>query len=110
MIPVAGSSGAIETIRDITSRKQAEDALQKSEEQFRTVFEKGQHGMVMVDEKFRFLTINPMFCTMLGYSKEELLTMSFTDITHPDYVSSDISHLHQLSAGKFPNIQQKNGI
>ncbi len=94
--------GAIETIRDITNRKQAEDALQKSEEQFRTVFEKGKHGMVMVDEKFRFLTINPMFCTMLGYSKEELLTKSFTDITHPDYVSSDISHLHQLSAGEIP--------
>jgi PAS domain S-box-containing protein len=94
--------GAIETIRDITSRKQAEDALQKSEEQFRTVFEKGQHGMVMVDEKFRFITVNPMFCTMLGYSKEELLTMSFTDITHPDHVSSDIFYLHQLSAGEIP--------
>jgi PAS domain S-box-containing protein len=95
-------TGAIETIRDITHRKQAEDALQKSEEQFRTVFEKGQHGMVMVDEKFRFLKINPRFCTMLGYSKEELLTMSFTDITHMDYVESDISHLHQLSAGEIP--------
>ena len=95
-------TGAIETIRDITSRKLAEDALQKSEEQFRTVFEKGQHGMVMVDEKFRFLKINPMFCTMLGYSKEELLTMSFTDITHPDFLTSDISHLHQLSAGEIP--------
>jgi PAS domain S-box-containing protein len=94
--------GAIETIRDITNRKLAEDALQKSEEQFRTVFEKGRHGMVMVDEKFRFLKINPMFCTMLGYSKEELLTMSVTDITHPDHVSSDISQLHKLSAGEIP--------
>ena len=94
--------GAIETIRDITNRKLAEDALQKSEEQFRTVFEKGRHGMVMVDEKFRFLKINPMFCTMLGYSKEELLTMSVTDITHPDHVSSDISHLHKLSGGEIP--------
>jgi len=94
--------GAIETIRDITSRKLVEDALQKSEEQFRTVFEKGQHGMVIVDEKFRFLKINPRFCTMLGYSKEELLTMSFTGITHPDHVSSDILHLHQLSAGEIP--------
>ena len=89
-------TGAIETIRDITSRKLVEDALQKSEEQFRTVFEKGQHGMVMVDENFRFLNINPRFCTMLGYSKEELLTMSFTDITHPDFRSSNIFYLHQL--------------
>ena len=94
--------GAIETIRDITNRKQAEYALQKSEEQFRTVFEKGQLGMVMVDEKFRFLKINPMFCSMLGYSQEEVLTKSFIDITHPDHVSTDISQLQKLSAGEIP--------
>ena len=94
--------GAIETIRDITNRKQAEDALQKSEEQFRTVFEKGQLGMVMVDEKYRFLKINPMFCSMLAYSQEELLTKSFIDITHPDHVSTDISQLQKLSAGEIP--------
>jgi PAS domain S-box-containing protein len=94
--------GAIETIRDITNRKLAEDALQKSEEQFRTVFEKGQLGMVMFDEKFRFLKINPMFCSMLGYSQEELLLKSFTDITHPDHVSTDISQLQKLIAGEIP--------
>ena len=94
--------GAIETIRDITNRKLAEDALQKSEEQFRTVFEKGQLGMVMVDEKFRFLKINPIFCSMLGYSQEELLLKSFTDITPPDHVSTDISQLQKLIAGEIP--------
>ena len=94
--------GAIETIRDITNRKLAEDALQKSEEQFRTVFEKGQIGMVMVDERFRFLKSNPMFCSMLGYSQEELLTKSLTDITHVDHISRDISQLHKLSAGEIP--------
>ena len=94
--------GAIETIRDITNRKLAEDALQKSEEQFRTVFEKGQIGMVMVDERFRFLKSNPMFCGMLGYSQEELLAKTFTDITHVDHISRDISQLHKLSAGEIP--------
>ena len=94
--------GAIETIRDITNRKLAEDALQKSEVQFRTVFEKGQIGMVMVDERFRFLKSNPMFCSMLGYSQEELLTKSLTDITHVDHISRDISQLHKLSAGEIP--------
>ena len=92
--------GAIETIRDITNRKQAEDALQKSEEQFRTVFEKGQLGMVMVDEKFRFLKINPMFCSMLGYSLEELLHKTFTEITHPEHIAEDISQVQRLHEGK----------
>jgi PAS domain S-box-containing protein len=92
--------GAIETIRDITTRKQAEDSLQKSEEQFRTVFEKGQLGMVMVDEKFRFLKINPMFCSMLGYSLEELLQKTFTEITHPEHIAEDISQVQRLHEGK----------
>jgi PAS domain S-box-containing protein len=92
--------GAIETIRDITNRKLAEDALQKSEKQFRTVFEKGQLGMVMVDEKFRFLKTNPMFCSMLGYSQEELLQKTFIDITHPDQIGEDISQIQQLHEGK----------
>ena len=92
--------GAIETIRDITTRKLAEDALQKSEEQFRTVFEKGQLGMVMVDEKYRFLKINPMFCSMLGYSLEELLQKTFTEITHPEHIAEDISQVQRLYEGK----------
>jgi PAS domain S-box-containing protein len=92
--------GAIETIRDITTRKQAEDSLQKSEEQFRTVFEKGQLGMVMVDEKYRFLKINPMFCSMLGYSLEELLQKTFTEITHPEHIAEDISQVQRLYEGK----------
>jgi PAS domain S-box-containing protein len=92
--------GAIETIRDITNRKQAEFALQKSEEQFRMVFEKGPLGMVMVDKKFRFLRINPIFCSMLGYSQEELLQKTFTDITHPDHIAENVSKVQQLGDGK----------
>jgi PAS domain S-box-containing protein len=93
-------TGAIETIRDITHRKLMENALQKSEEQFRTVFEKGPLGMVMVDENFRFLKINPRFCSMLGYSQEELLQKTFTDITHPDHITEDIFQIQQLIEGK----------
>jgi PAS domain S-box-containing protein len=93
-------TGAIESIRDITSRKQAEYALQKSEEQFRTVFEKGPLGMVIVDDSYRFVKANPMFCSMVGYSEDELLTRTFTDVTHPDYIAQDISQVQQLITGK----------
>jgi len=37
---------------------------------------------------------------MLGYSPEELLIKTFTDITHPDHSAEDISQVQQLSAGK----------
>jgi PAS domain S-box-containing protein len=89
--------GAIETIRDITQRKLVENALQEREEQFRMVFEKGPLGMVIVNEQFRFVKVNPMFCSMVGYSPEELLTKKFTEITHPDYITEEIVQLQKLA-------------
>jgi PAS domain S-box-containing protein len=91
--------GAIETIRDITQRKLVENALQEREEQFRMVFEKGPLGMVIVNEQFRFVKVNPMFCSMVGYSPEELLQKTFIDITNPDQIAEEISQIKQLAEG-----------
>jgi PAS domain S-box-containing protein len=77
-------------------------AIRKSEEEFRTVFEKGPLGMAISDARSRFIKVNPMFCTMLGYSQEELLTKSFADITHPDHLKEDIAQVKRLSAGEIP--------
>jgi PAS domain S-box-containing protein len=80
----------------------SEAAIRKSEEEFRTVFEKGPLGMAISDKTFRFIKINPMFCRMVGYSEEELLTKTFTDITHPDHLAGDISQIKRLSTGEIP--------
>ena len=80
----------------------SEAAIRKSEEEFRTVFEKGPLGMAISDARSRFIKVNPMFCTMLGYSQEELLTKSFADITHPDHLKEDIAQVKRLSAGEIP--------
>jgi PAS domain S-box-containing protein len=80
----------------------SEAAIRKSEEEFRTVFEKGPLGMAISDAGSRFIKVNPMFCRMLGYSQEEMLTKSFADITHPDHVKEDISQVQRLSAGEIP--------
>jgi PAS domain S-box-containing protein len=79
---------------------ESEAAIRESEEQFRTVFEKGPLGMAISDEMFRFIKINPMFCTMTGYSREELLTKTFRDLTHPDHLAEDISQVQRLTAGE----------
>ncbi len=79
---------------------ESEAAIRKSEEEFRTVFEKGPLGMAISDERSRFIKINPTFCRMVGYPQEELLTKTFTDITHPDHLAEDISQVKRLSAGE----------
>ncbi len=68
---------------DITERKKMEEALRQSEEKYRTLFESAAEGILIVDiETKKCKYANPAFCTMLGYSQEEVIKMSVSDI-HP---------------------------
>jgi PAS domain S-box-containing protein len=70
---------------DIDARRRAEEALRTSEEEFRANFELAGIGQAQADPKTgQLLRVNPRLCEMLGYSADELLTMTFLDITHPD--------------------------
>ena len=82
--------------RDITERKQAGDLLKQSEERFRKVFEHGPLGMIMATLDGRFLKANDIFTKMLGYSAEELYSLTLGDITHPDHIKNDLKELDRL--------------
>ncbi|MCG3162853.1 MAG: Sensor histidine kinase RcsC [Acidobacteria bacterium] len=69
---------------DITERKEAEERLHASEKRFRTIFDLSGIGILQVEPATgRFLRANREFCSWLGYSEDELLKMSFGEITHP---------------------------
>lgn len=70
--------------RDITARRQAEEALLTSEERFRTAFEASPIGMSLVDLSGKLLQVNPAACEMTGYSAEEMRAMGAWQLTHPD--------------------------
>jgi PAS domain S-box-containing protein len=77
--------GMVYVIRDITERKQAEEALRHSENLYRTIFEGSRDGYVMVAPSGRIIDANMAFCDMLGYSIDELRQMDdFYSIT-PSY-------------------------
>lgn len=61
---------------DITERKEAEDALRKSEEKFRRIVETAAEGFVLMDEELKIIDFNNAYCSMLGYSPDELLGKS----------------------------------
>jgi PAS domain S-box-containing protein len=64
--------GAIQSIRDITDRKRAEDILRESEDRYRTIFETTGSTMLMVEEDMTIILANTEFEKKYGYSKEEL--------------------------------------
>ncbi|MEG4310181.1 PAS domain S-box protein [Microcoleus sp. AT8-B1] len=86
-------------MRDISDRQKIEMALRNSEEQFRHAFEDASIGMAIVSLDGHWIKVNPALCQILGYSSEELLALTFQDITHPDDLDRDLSYAHQLLAG-----------
>lgn len=71
-------------ICDITERKLAERVLKESEEFHRSIFENTWDGMSIVGLNGYFVEINPAFCRMLGYTREELLQKHVTSIIDPE--------------------------
>ncbi|HEU4340232.1 MAG TPA: PAS domain S-box protein, partial [Candidatus Binatia bacterium] len=91
-----------EVQKELTERKQAEEALRESEERFRSTFEHAPIGMAHVGLDGRWLRVNDTLCEITGYSREELLAKTFADITHPDDLEKSWDHVQSLLAGRLP--------
>jgi PAS domain S-box-containing protein len=89
-------------VEDITERKRAEEQLLDSEARFRKIFEDGPVGMVMVGADMRFIRANQTFCRMTGYSENELTSLTFKDVTHPEHVTADVGAVNKLLNGEIP--------
>jgi PAS domain S-box-containing protein len=72
------------TMQDVTERERTMAALRASELRARELVEDSADGILVSDETGRYVEANPAMCRMLGYSREELLTMSAGDLTAAD--------------------------
>jgi PAS domain S-box-containing protein len=107
--PVRDTSGHIVgwcvLMTDIDEKKHAEDALHKSEERWRAVFENSAIGVALTDLSGRFLATNSAFQKMLGYTEEEISELTFLEVTHEDYRESNWQLVTELLEGKRKQFQ-----
>jgi len=71
--------------RDITDRKIMEEALQKSEEQYRSIFENAIEGFFQSTPEGRFIRVNRAFAKMCGYASPEEMVSAVRDIGEQHY-------------------------
>jgi PAS domain S-box-containing protein len=101
--PISNADGVCEQVliisRDVTDRWQTEQDLRESEERFRITFEQAAMGVAHVDLDGHWLRVNQVLCSIVGYTREELTSKTFLDITHPEDLEADLNYVRQLLAG-----------
>ncbi len=87
------------SFNDITWRKEVEQRLKQSEAHFRDTFELAPIGVATISLKGRFLAVNRTGCEMLGYSRDELLSMTFIPLIQAEDRSFHNRYIRQLLSG-----------
>jgi len=78
------------------------EALER-EERFGATFEQAAVGVAHVSPDGKFLRLNQKFCDIVGYSQEEMLALTFQDITHSDDLDVDLEYVRQVLAREIEN-------
>ncbi|MEO6457167.1 MAG: PAS domain S-box protein [Chloroflexia bacterium] len=94
----------LSTIRDVTERVRQAEALRESEERFRKTFDGAPIGMALVGLDLKPFRVNSALCELLGYSEQELTSMTFVEFTHPEDVEADLKLAGQILQGEIPSL------
>jgi PAS domain S-box-containing protein len=93
---------------DITERKRAEEALRRSAEQYRIMTSTSMDGFAIVDATTgRLLDVNEAYCRMIGYSRDDLLKMSVSDI-EATATPDDIQAQHQRARAGLDRFESRH--
>jgi|GEM_PF-6966766 len=100
-----GEPAVLSSIRDVTERRQTELALRASEARFQNAFTHAPTSIALVSPSGRFLQVNKSFCSMVGYTADELLATDFQSITQPDDRAASRDILKRLMAGEMTTVR-----
>lgn len=101
--PVLDSAGRVVLLipegRDVTEDRRNRAALAESEARVRAAMRNAPIGNALVTLDGKLLEVNDALCEMLGYSEAQLRSKGFQELTHPDDLGTDLSHMQGLMSG-----------
>lgn len=84
----------------IRDKLRAANLLNESETRFKATFDQAAVGIALVSPDGRWLKINHKLCEILDHSEEELLKLTFQDITYPDDLTTDLAFVGKILSGE----------
>ena len=104
-----GIIGYIQSIRDISDRKKAEEALRQNEEKYRQLFETVADAILVLDGETRqLIDVNEKACRLYGYSREEFLELTYADIiAKPDNSNAPVEKTPSRTPTRASDIYHK---
>ena len=97
---LGGKEVLVESFIDISERKVAEEALRESEALFRSYFDMPLQGIAITSPEKGWLQVNDRLCSLLGYTRDEIVHMTWEEMTHPDDLAVDVEQFNRILAGE----------
>jgi len=89
----------------LAQRQRHQAELRERERRFEATFEQAAVGVAHVALDGHWLRVNRKLCEMLGYAPEELGSLSFQDVTHPEDLDSDLERVSRTLAGEIDSYE-----
>ena len=91
----AGDPAVLVAMRDVTMRKKFEEALQESQDLFKTIVDTSHDGMVMVNKSFQIVYVNNELCKLVGRNNAEIVGHDFREFI-PEKDAHRVSEFYLL--------------
>ncbi|MBF0225248.1 MAG: PAS domain S-box protein [Desulfobacterales bacterium] len=93
---------------DITARKQAEQALNQSLENYKTIINTTTDGFWIIGSSGNFIDVNEAYCKLIGYSKKELLKKSIEDLEVLENPKETEEHIKKIVETGYDRFETKH--
>ena len=80
--------------------KKEKEGLTKSEARFRSYFNLPLHGIAIISPEKGWIQVNDRICSIMGYSRDEIVRMTWSEMTHPDDLAADLEQFNRVLSGQ----------